>query len=479
MPLTPDAMYPAIGSGVADAADGLVAPNATSDANETDDTWVGAQGWRPSGFLEWFAVGQTVLPALLFVPGMQALRPAIRAGAFLISLAAFVYCWLNRSGRARAKHPAQVWLRLIFVCLVAMMFHPDTDSLLAGFGQTALYAAVFSPLFWVPALVTTRHQLMRILAILLICNGINSCVGVLQVYDPDRWMPAEFSSAFMMNHDMLEGSTYEGPDGRRIVRPPGLFDTPGAVCGAGTVAALLGLVFFLERMRWWKRAAALVLGAAGLAAVYLSHVRASAVVAAGMMLTYLVMLALQGQKKRATQFLGLAAGLVVVTFMASTILGGAKVRERFMSLIEGDPRTLYYHSRGVQLDQAFGDILTQYPMGAGLARWGVITGYVGTARSRVIWAEIQPTAWILDGGIFLLVLYPIALIATVIWEFKLVRILADPNDRLWSSVIVAANVGTLALVVSFVPFTTQLGLQFWFLEGLLHGVMATRLVHTS
>jgi len=34
------------------------------------------------------------------------------------------------------------------------------------------------------------------------------------------------------------------------------------------------------------------------------------------------------------------------------------------------------------------------------------------------------------------------------------------------------NIGTLALVVTFVPFTTQIGLQFWFLEGLLHGAMA-------
>jgi hypothetical protein len=319
---------------------------------------------------------------------------------------------------------------------------------------------------------------MRVLAILLFCNGINSAVGVLQVYDPNRWMPAEFSTTFAMNKDILAGSTYEGPDGRRIVRPPGLYDTPGAVCGAGTVAALLGLVFFLERMRWWKRAAALGFSAAGLAAVYLSHVRASAVVAAGMMLTYLAMLAFQGQKKRATQFLVLAGGLIVFTFMTSTILGGTSIRDRFMSLFEGDPRSLYYSSRGVQLEYAFDQLLSDYPMGAGLARWGVITGYVGVPRSRQIWAEIQPTAWILDGGIFLLVLYPLALLATVMWELKLIRALWDREDRLWASAIVAANVGTLALVVSFVPFTTQLGLQFWFLEGLLHGVMATRLTQT-
>ena len=72
-------------------------------------------------------------------------------------------------------------------------------------------------------------------------------------------------------------------------------------------------------------------------------------------------------------------------------------------------------------------------------------------------------------------LYPMALIATLIWELKLVRRLPDPSDRLWASAVVAANVGTLALVGTFVPFATQLGLQFWFLEGLLHGAVATKL----
>jgi hypothetical protein len=67
------------------------------------------------------------------------------------------------------------------------------------------------------------------------------------------------------------------------------------------------------------------------------------------------------------------------------------------------------------------------------------------------------------------------LLVTLLWEVKLVRSLTDPNDRLWAAAIAAANVGTIALVFTFVPFTSQLGLQFWFLEGLLHGAMATRL----
>ena len=449
------------------------------DAPASSEPSLDEESWRPSGFLEWFAIGQTALPALLYIPGAQPLRPAIRAGAFLISLLAFGIFYFGRGGKRRVRHPAGRWLVLVLVCLLAMIFHPDSESVLAGVGQTALYVAVFCPLFWVPAFAASgRRQLIRVLAILLICNGLNSVVGVLQVYDPQRWMPAEFSSTFAMNRDILAGSTYVGPNGRRIVRPPGLYDTPGAVCGAGTVAALLGLVIFLERIRWWKRAIALGFSASGIAAIYLSHVRASAVVGGGMMVVYLLMLIFQGRKRRAAEFLGMAVGVVSVAFSVATFLGGQTVRDRFLSLFEAAPTDVYYQNRGVQLEYAFDELLLEYPLGAGLGRWGMVGSYVGVSASRQIWAEIQPTAWILDGGLFLLVFYGMALLTTVVWELKLVGLLPDRNDRLWASAVVAANIGTLALVVSFVPFTTQLGLQFWFLEGLLYGAMALKLPNT-
>jgi hypothetical protein len=444
-------------------------------ASVAEESSLDREGWRPSGLLEWFAIGQTLLPALLFVPGNQPFRAAIRASAFLISLVAFFYWYFNRRLRPTAKHPAERWLSLVLLVLFAMILHQDTDNLLAGIAQIALYVAVFSPIYWVPAFVTSRRRLIRVLVILLLCNGLNSAVGVLQVYDPDRWMPAEFSSTFTYNRNLLQASTYIGPNGRRIVRPPGLFDTPGAVCGAGTVAALLGLIFALEKVHWVKRAGAVALSAAGMAAIYLSHVRASAVVGVGMMIAYLSMLVFQHQKKRATGFVGLAVVLAFATFSAATILGGDSIRERFMSLFQGDPRDVYYESRGVQLENAFSDLLSEYPLGAGLARWGVVSGYVGGSRTSQLWAEIQPAAWILDGGIFLLVLYSFALLAVLRWELELVRRLFDSDDRLWTAAIAAVNVGTLALVATFVPFTTQIGLQFWFLEGLLHGAMVGKL----
>jgi hypothetical protein len=62
---------------------------------------------------------------------------------------------------------------------------------------------------------------------------------------------------------------------------------------------------------------------------------------------------------------------------------------------------------------------------------------------------------------------------TVAYEWRIVSRLSR-DDRLWGAAVAAVNIGTLALVFSFVPFTTQVGLQFWFLEGALHGAFARR-----
>src|SRR5688572_7416830 len=83
-------------------------------------------GWMPSGFVEWFAVGQTLLPALLFLPGSQPYRLPIRTGAYAVSLIAFVMWWFGRSGRQRGKHPATGWIMLTMLWLALMMFHADT-----------------------------------------------------------------------------------------------------------------------------------------------------------------------------------------------------------------------------------------------------------------------------------------------------------------------------------------------------------------
>jgi hypothetical protein len=159
------------------------------------------------------------------------------------------------------------------------------------------------------------------------------------------------------------------------------------------------------------------------------------------------------------------------------MLGGASINERFSTLTQGDPRKLYYQSRGMSIEYGFSYLLSEYPLGAGLARWGMMRSYFGDPGkldSTELFAEVQPNAWILDGGVFLLLAYFLALIATAMYDLKLLRTLANREDKVWAAAVIAANFGTMALVFSFVPFGTAAGMQFWFLEGALHGAMAKR-----
>lgn len=436
--------------------------------------------WWPSGFAEWFALGLTFLPAIVYLPGSQSYRLLARVGAYGISAFAFAMWWFDRGGRKATRHSAEWFLGITTVVLALMIAHPGTPSLLAGLAQLGLYFSIFCPIFWVPAYVDTRRRLVRVLAVILLCNGLNSLVGVLQVYDPDRWMPRQLSAQYSgeMGAAALSAATYAGPNGRMIVRPPGLFDTPGAVCSAGTLAAILGLIFFLEPIAWWKRAAAIGFAVLGMAAIYLSHVRASFVVTLAMMAFYVVLMTMQRQTKRAAGFLSVGVGLAAAALSLATMLGGQGVQERFMTLFADDPRTTYYQSRGVQVEYAFTDLVERFPLGAGLARWGMASFYFGNSTGavdeQVPFAEVQPNAWILDGGWPLLILYSLALVATVGFDLRLIRSLYDPADRLLSTIVVATNFGTLFFVFTFVPFGTAAGMQFWFLEGALHGAMAGR-----
>jgi hypothetical protein len=352
----------------------------------------------PFGFAEIFVISQTALPALLYLPGTQAARLPIRFSAFAISLIAFAWYQIESHSQA-TRSPAQPWVAAIMLLLGVMLFHPETSSLQAGVAHMGVYFAVLAPLFWAPEFVKSPEQLARILWILLLCSGANAVVGVLQVYDPVRWLPAEFSRVITTSETGLGAVTYMGPNGQRIVRPPGLFDTPGAVAGPAMFATLLGLVFAVSAIPVWKRATSLLIAAAGLAAIYLSQVRVSLVATVVMLATYAIVALRQGRAGRASQF-GILAGTVVIgSLSAAVALGGTAISERVYSLFASDPLSVYQGARGSQLNFTFFELLFQYPIGAGIGRWGMMALYFASPNpnSPSIWAEIQFTGWMIDG----------------------------------------------------------------------------------
>jgi hypothetical protein len=426
---------------------------------------------EPWGFAEIFIISQTALPALLYLPGSQAFRLPIRFSAFAISLGAFAWYQVESTTQA-PRSPMQPWVAGIMALLGVMLFHPETSSLVGGVAHMAVYFAVLAPLFWAPEFVKSPEQIARLLWILLLCSGANAVVGVLQVYNPDRWLPPEFSRIVTATAEGMGAVTYTGINGQRIVRPPGLFDTPGAVAGPAMFAALLGLVFAVSAIPVWKRALSLAMAGAGLAAIYLSQVRVSLVATVVMMVTYTFISFRQGRAARASQFGVLAAGVVVVGLSAAVALAGSAITDRVQSLFASDPLTVYSGARGSQLQLTFFDLMFQYPIGAGLGRWGMASGYFGSANpnSAAIWAEIQFTGWMIDGGVIMVAVYMGAIITATLAQYRVAVATQYPRLAVCAAVIFAADLGPAIMIISFTPFVAQIGIQYWFLAGALHGV---------
>ncbi len=217
---------------------------------------------------------------------------------------------------------------------------------------------------------------------------------------------------------------------------------------------------------------ALVAAGCGAAAIYLSEVRVSLVVLALMMAAYAGVLSMQRRTQRAFTFATFAGVMIVAAFALALTLGGDTIAERTFTLFAQDPVSLYSSSRGNQLVYAYDDLITTYPLGAGLGRWGMIAGYFGAAHP--LWAEIQISGWSIDGGIPLLVASVGGLIVTLLAQWKIAKSDPNPKTRACAAIGLAANLGTAALIVSFTPFVTQIGLQFWFLSGAIQGIATQR-----
>jgi hypothetical protein len=169
----------------------------------------------------------------------------------------------------------------------------------------------------------------------------------------------------------------------------------------------------------------------------------------------------------------ISTAIIAGAFTYAYILGGENLLLRFSSIAQDNPGTFYYQNRGNQVAYAFLELLPQYPFGAGLGRWGMMNLYFGDTSSTAslpIWVEIQWPAWIVDGGIFLLITYPVALLTAMKANFILSSRRAEGQLRDMAAIILATNVGLFALTFSYPVFASAVGMQFWFLAGALHGL---------
>lgn len=412
-------------------------------------------------------LSQSFFPALLFIPGVSALRVVTRVGAFLIApVFWFLIATNTKPEKGGNTFPSTSILYGVSVWLALCLIHPDTNWPLSGLGEVFLYISIFSPVFWVGRVLKSPAHISRLMAILFTCNAFSAALGVAQVFRPETFNPPVIPALSTEFGRLVFTYTVNG--GRELVRPCGLGDTPGQASNAGAMACLIGLALALRPIAYWKRIVSLGFALVGVAAIYYSQIRALLVVLILCIAILILMFMLQRNFAKATLVAVGGFGSLFGAMLWVTATVGGEVLTRFMTLFEKDPVELYQGARGGFVTVALQQTMWEFPLGMGLGRFGQIYDYFGNRAYQSIWVEVQIAAWVVDGGILLIVGYSVALFLAM---FDTIRVALTTTDREladWAAVVVASNFSIIAASFSSMVFLAPIGLQFWLLSAAIH-----------
>jgi len=415
---------------------------------------------RRIGAIELVVAVQLVTPALLMIPSMQPLRVPIRIVQYGSNLAFLLFYF--RGWMRNGWPPGGKLLVLSLGLMVANLLQPATP-LTAGVAQVLLQGCIVAPLLWAGAMVRDAGRLKRLLWAVLLANTLSAGVGLLQVYYPGQFLPGEYSPSFQQNLTML---TYEGAGGRAT-------DAPGGAASAGMLCGLIGLVLATNRrQKRMARLLALVCCLLGVTILYLTFVRTLTL---ALLASFLAVSLLRNRNAPGMKVAraGILAGAVVLlSFWMAAAIGGEAMSQRFLDINETGLLETYQSQRGIFLTYTFDHVLPQYPLGAGTGRWGMMCNYFcdpGDLQRPPLYAEIQLTGWIYDGGLPLMVAYLAALAAALWYSFRVTTRHGDPEIAWMAKCILAVQICLIATTLGAPTFNTLLGSQFWLLAGALFG----------
>ncbi|MDH6060044.1 hypothetical protein NWP17_06270 [Chrysosporum bergii ANA360D] len=406
------------------------------------------------------------LQVLLLFPSFGVLRVLVRSGAFSLGL----FLLVSVRSPSKQKHPATLPAMIVMgIMLLQLSLNPFINSIISGIAQCGMYLAILSPIFWVTRLKITPRAFESLIFMMWGINSLSAIVGVLQVYYPGQF---EYSLS-----TAVQNSTWGGENliitlanGAEVYRPMGLTDVPGGAANSGLYALLFGVVIALKYKHPILRIAGISSAGIGLFCIYLTQVRSTLVLAAISMVVLAVLLLITGQLFRATTMVSSVTTLFIGTFTWAIAVGGQSTTERIMSLFAASPQEIYHKNRGTFLQDTIEKLLPEYPLGAGLGRWGMINDYFGEniyLVSRPIWVEIQWTAWLLDGGVPLICAY----VLTIYWACHIAWKIATNSNlgdfALWGGLIFAYDVGVVALTFNYPIFIGQGGMEFWLINTAL------------
>jgi hypothetical protein len=426
---------------------------------------------RPRGGFPWvpaFIVFQLACQLALISGGIGGARVVVRMAAFGASLG-LVLALRGRGSAHPAAGPAVLALAVLGICV----FHPETRGITAGVAQVGLYAAVLGPLFWVPRLTSIDlRMLRRAVLILWGFHTLSAGLGVMQVYRPGTFQPPISAIVESKGKGYIESLKITTATGQRVFRPMGLTDVPGGAAISGLYAVLLGVGFFLTRRTPFAMTASLASIGLGVAALYLSQVRALVVMTAISLIAVAGILVWRRDVRRLSTLLTGLVVMVLAGYFAARDMAGADVSRRMGTLIRNRPGQVYYDNRGRFLEDAIFKTLPNAPFGEGLGHWGMTATYFGGGTpTKNVWVEIQWAGWIVDGGAPLLLTYLLALAVTLLAAWRIAR--APPPSPeahdlpFWAAIVLAYSVGATALTFSYPIFLSQSGMEFWLLNATL------------
>jgi hypothetical protein len=405
-----------------------------------------------------FLLIQFIFQLILLIPGIGTARTILRIGSFGLS----IYLLATIKGKGVDYFTKWFAGAIIAILCLCFCFNFQMNSLLAGLGQIVMYVAILGPLFWASKLPLSPAGFRNLICIFWVFQTISATVGLLQIY-----FPAQFQfqiSSVIESLPNAEGLKIVLANGQSIYRPTGLTDQPGGAASAGFFAVLIGLAFFLEGKNKYLMGAGLLGTFIGFFCIYMSQVRNILIATCLCILCLLLILAVSRNFKRVFALIGILQPLILGTFGWAVAVGGNQTLDRVTSLFAGSADEVYHQNRGRFLQDTIEVLLPQYPWGAGLGRWGMIYSYFGKSGNPftdAIWAEIQWTAWLLDGGVPLIFAYTTALLTACYSTLKIALSQRMDSLSFWGAVIFSYNMGILMITFNYPIFISQGGMEFW------------------
>jgi hypothetical protein len=255
-----------------------------------------------------------------------------------------------------------------------------------------------------------------------------------------------------------------------------LSDLPGGAAVSGMMTMILGLALALgQDQKWVVRALCATAAVVGMTALYLTHVRSLTLVAAASVVLFALIRIRQGRTVEGGMTLAVGVTLVAGSYLWALAVGGDAVADRFSGLANDGVLRVFDSQRGSFIRYTLSELLYEFPIGAGLGRWGMMYVYFGDPtlwHAHPIHVEVQLTGWLLDGGVPLWLLYGGALGSVLLFTYRAAVYAQSRGMQDVATIMLCLQLTIICLCLSGPVFNTWIGILFWATAGALYGAIA-------